>query len=534
MGKRLIVFVAVAALMLLALAGMLLMLPQPNGGEAPQEDEFLLSFRFEEGATLVHERTELTIREGQEVPKVIMRLLNIPRKVHDDYTELESLMISAFDLTSGSRVDLCGKIHATQKRGNYNIYSNGTIDYGEYSRTNFYLPSRGVKVGEKWKFENVFYELKEKTVLENSAGKFNVVKIEYYGTREGTELFGTAYFDYENGRMVENTLIGLSGTSGKKVKTELVGIIENFSEEDIDESCLLAEKALSFKEQLNEAISLSESGNHDDSLTVALKLEKELEEKKDLNREEKIVLAGTSLVMADDYNALGKREEAIESYFSAGEQFRENMFLYEEFTVAKSAYEAALSFGESAYYAQAESALGGMLDRNKGEITGRGIRKDNADSTKVFSYLFNGFDAMGDQATFKGWTRSIVLDSSPGTKLALVYYCSEYVPKMLPIEFDSNALTGQWDAVLERMEDANKGIVAGVCHKASQDSNIYGITSFGDLTLNFTRGTRGWQAECKNGFYHIELEPGTYTLQNTGREVEVAAARTTIENVQLE
>jgi len=535
--RKLLLFLAVSVAVIAIAAGAIFFLQQPPvDGDEPietPEDEFELSFRFIEGTALINERTEFGVEDGREVPRVVMRLLDIPREVGEDFTELESVMLSAFELRDGSRIDHCSEIHSTQKRGSYDIYPDGTIDRGTHSQTNFYLPSRKVKIGEKWKFENITYELKEKTTLTNSAGTFNVVKIGHYGTKDSTDQSGTTYFDYENGRIVETTLIGLSSGKVKKVKAELVGLIENFTDEDIDKTCLLAETRLTPSQQLQEAIILQGEGKFDDSLSVALKLRDELEST-DLNREGGVLLAGAYLVMGDDYNALGKTGEAIESYFTSGEKFNENMFLTVEFETALAAYGSVLSMGDSDYYAQAETALQGLNDANNGEIWGRIIRKDNADSTANFSYLFNGFDAMGDRAEFKGRTNSIVLDSDFGTKLALIYYRDEYKPKFLPIDFDENALLEWWDAVLERMDDANKGTIAGVCYSAFDSPGNYGISSFEDMTVNIKQGTLGWQADCVNGFYRIELEPGLYSLEETGSEIEVMPAKAVIENVRVE
>jgi len=534
--KRLVLFLIASIVLIGLIAGAIFWLQQKqpeNNHSVNAGDEFLLSFKFEKGTALINERTEFGVENGKEVPRVVMKLLNIPRKVYPDYTELESIMISAFELKDGNKIDYCPEIHSTQKRGWYNVHSNGTIDYGSFSQTNFYLPSRKVKIGEKWKFENITYELKEKTTLSTPAGTFNVVKIEYYGSKDSTDLFGTTYFDYENGRIVKTTLLGLSKGKGKKVETKLIGIIKNFKESDIDKTCLLAEKRLTPMQQLKEAIILSGSKNFDASLSVALKLRDELESR-DLNREEKIILAGAYLVMGDDYNGLGEKASAAENYFIAGKKFKENMFLTDEFKTALNAFKSVIALGDNNYYSKAQTALQEMEDANKGEIWGRVIRKDNGDSSSNYSHLFNGFRAMGDRATYKGKTHSIVLNSSFGTKLALIYYRNEYKPKMVPIDFDENALHEWWDAVLERMDDANKGIIAGVCFKASDDPEHYGITSFEDTTVNIRKGTLAWQAECTNGFYSIELEPGTYSIEETGAIVKVTPSKTFIENIRVE
>ena len=144
---------------------------EPEDGNAEQET-FFLSFRFEEGSA-VFQRMKLTFEsEGSVLGEQGLDTVSLVKSSTAEFSELQLIVTEAYASDENGTKSICKDISLEDKRRTVKFYPDGRVDFGVYSATTFHLPQRELKIGETWDFEGIEYKIEEKTVFENSAGRF--------------------------------------------------------------------------------------------------------------------------------------------------------------------------------------------------------------------------------------------------------------------------------------------------------------------------------------------------------------------------
>ncbi len=273
------------------------------------------------------------------------------------------------------------------------------------------------------------------------------------------------------------------------------------------------------------------------SIEIAMAAKQELKAIQDLNAQETEQLKQAMSLLADNYKYLGETEKEMAQRMETAEfilpSLKEKEINVNDFAQAFLDLRAVAESG-SELSKQAASNLADLNARIKGFIKGTAALSDTGKRTglKILSIqgdLTLNFE-IGEYT--EGYSLP-VLDLTKGEQFTLLYYANGYNPKALPpIQANQETFVGEYSIALKPMKDLNKGILSGLCYSVDETGNFTGFTE-SEITL-FELGTDNEPAtaNCKNGFYSIELNPGQYAVNAMSISREIQPGKTTIQNIQ--
>ncbi len=528
----------ILTILLLSLAVIASGCTQPASTGQSSQQGYALRFRFEKG-TALFSTTRLTLESnGQVQSREEMKTLALVKDANQEAAALQLIALSLKSRDKNGERDKCSTTPLQQKRKTVTVYPDGNADFGNFAGTTFHLPLKRVKIGEEWKFEGIDYKIEKPERFENAAGSFNCLKISFNGIQSdklGTKwLHGYFLFDPEKELKVKEKTVEERATTKTTIETEITKIEKNYSQET-DYSCLYPSKNLAMPQKFMAAINYFRKGDYLGALQLSRETKKDLEAIKDLNSEETQIKKNTLSLLALCYERLHNQKRALNARFEAAEYFYKfldsNKIDADDFKQALEDYHrvAEINNKHAAKAAQQLSDLNSML---AGWLKGKALLSDTGEKNGFKITLFTGRkEIVNEMRGTDEEYNAPVLGAKQGGYFGAIFTMPSHAPKAIPaLKAEPSTLSKEHTVILKKTQDQNKGFLAGFCYTPTEKGNIL---HFNDQNVEITSDKNTFCVECKNGFYSIQLEPGTYTLQGSEKTIRVKAGTTTIAHAKI-
>jgi len=528
----------VCALALLALISLVL-ISGCNDPIEPEPESFTPRFSFTENSALF-QKTILALEiDGEQIQSQEMKTVWLVRITNEESSDIQMIVLEATQSNNEESADLCDSMPYYAKRSDIKFYANGKIDYATGAESVFKFPDAPIKQGDTWEFGGIEFLFKGVTPYSNEAGDFNCLEVSFTGIVEDdtglAALEGRLLFDFEQGLMVLNHQEKtLAGNQKIIISNELISIEEDFQGEP-DLSCVFASENLSIAEKLKFAVEMFAENEFLGSVEIAMAAKQELEAQSDLNELEQEQLLEAMILLADNYQFLGETEKELNQRMENAEfilpSLEENNIIVGKLTRAFLDLQTVAE-SNSEQSEQAASKLADLNARINGFIKGTAALSDTGLRTGLKIISVQGSLTLNFEVGkfAKGYSLP-VLDLDEGAKFTLLYYANGYTPKSLPpITASQETFAGEYSIALKPMDDLNKGILSGLCFSADET----GLVEFTDSEITvFELGSDNEPvtANCENGFYSMELNPGQYAVNALSVSHEIQAGKTTILNL---
>ncbi len=166
-----------------------------------------LTYKFNEGEAFIVNVVidETPFPDTNDIPNTrIQQTLFLIKEKQNNAFIADSFLLDAEQFTDKKLINLCNKTREADKKKTIAFFEDGTINVGNGKIvTNLFIPQKFLNIGDEWVFNEVKYVLGDKTSITVAEKTFNVYKITFSGTVNNVPREGTAFFDYENGKLVE-------------------------------------------------------------------------------------------------------------------------------------------------------------------------------------------------------------------------------------------------------------------------------------------------------------------------------------------
>jgi tetratricopeptide (TPR) repeat protein len=196
-----------------------------------------------------------------------------------------------------------------------------------------------------------------------------------------------------------------------------------------------------------------------------------------------------------------------------------------------------LDFPDSPFSQYAAEKMQEITAFKTGEARGLAKLRGAAGFNEITVTVFNGFGSVSASTGPDGSYTLPVYRSTGGTYLVLIATKEGYTPRVETVAITESGKCSAEEIELGPLEDANCGVLTGVCYKTIQGGKLrpaFGINSFvPNVDIVLAAGESRFSAKSNNnGVFMITLPPGTYRLlEPSGREseeIKVKAGHTSV------